>query len=194
MSVAVAGIIQLSSAIDLLKGGDKNFAQSLINFYNQKGRLSDKQASFIPKLLEKAEKELQPKPATQLENFSKVIEIFDNAKAKGYKKKIILRLGDEDYKIRLSEAPASGVNAGMVYVKVGEEYKGKITREGKWIYTGQADETLQQKLNEFSLSPKEEARKYGFRTGECCVCGRTLTDKNSIANGIGPICSSAFGL
>jgi hypothetical protein len=192
MSVAVAGIIQLSSVVELLKGSDRNFAQSLVDFYNQKGRLSDRQASFIPKLLEKAENEAKPKPATQLENFSKVIEIFDNAKAKGYKKKIILRLGDENYKIRLSEAPASGVNAGMVYVKVNEKYKGKITRDGKWIYSGSSDETLQQKLNEFSISPKEEAKRFGFKTGQCCVCGRVLSDPISIKNGIGPICQDGF--
>jgi len=34
----------------------------------------------------------------------------------------------------------------------------------------------------------EEAAKFGALYGYCCVCGRTLTDENSIAAGIGPIC------
>lgn len=35
----------------------------------------------------------------------------------------------------------------------------------------------------------EEAREFGVRFGVCCVCGKTLTDANSVAAGIGPICS-----
>jgi uncharacterized protein DUF6011 len=34
----------------------------------------------------------------------------------------------------------------------------------------------------------EEAKAFGALYGTCCVCGRTLTDETSIANGIGPIC------
>lgn len=197
MSHDVAGIIQLSSVLDLLKGSSKDFAQSLVSQYQTKGRLSDKQIACIPKLLDQATKAASPKedsPSSQLQNFAKVIQIFDTAREKGYKKKIILRLGDKDYKVRLSEAPDYGVNKGMVYVKVNDEYRGKITREGKWIFTGSADETLQQKLNEFSQSPAETARKYGFKTNTCCVCGKILTNPESIKAGIGPICAENFGL
>lgn len=35
----------------------------------------------------------------------------------------------------------------------------------------------------------EEAKAFGQLYGVCCVCGRTLTDETSIAEGIGPICS-----
>jgi hypothetical protein len=189
----VAGIIQLGSCLNLLKGGDRNFAESLVTFYQQKGRLSEKQQSFIPKLLEKAEAATKPKPTTQIENFEKIIEVFDVAK-KAEHKKPKLRLGDLDYKIVLSPAPDSGMNAGMIYVKVNDEYKGKISRDGAWQVSGPQDEILLQKLGEFSLAPQEPARKFGFKTGTCCVCGRKLTDKISIANGIGPICAEGWGL
>jgi hypothetical protein len=36
----------------------------------------------------------------------------------------------------------------------------------------------------------DEAKKFGTRTGTCCICGRLLTDENSVAAGIGPICAS----
>jgi len=40
----------------------------------------------------------------------------------------------------------------------------------------------------------EEAKAFGQLYGTCCCCGRTLTDENSIAEGIGPICASkGFG-
>jgi hypothetical protein len=38
----------------------------------------------------------------------------------------------------------------------------------------------------------EEAKEFGALYGSCCVCGRTLTDENSIAAGIGPVCATKF--
>lgn len=38
----------------------------------------------------------------------------------------------------------------------------------------------------------EEAKAYGALYGTCAVCGRTLTDEDSIAAGIGPVCASKF--
>lgn len=37
-----------------------------------------------------------------------------------------------------------------------------------------------------------EAKAYGVRTGICCVCGRLLTNPESIALGIGPVCAGRF--
>lgn len=34
-----------------------------------------------------------------------------------------------------------------------------------------------------------DAAEFGRLYGQCCVCGRTLTDEVSIANGIGPVCA-----
>lgn len=33
-----------------------------------------------------------------------------------------------------------------------------------------------------------QAAEFGKLTGSCCCCGRLLTDPNSIADGIGPVC------
>ena len=38
----------------------------------------------------------------------------------------------------------------------------------------------------------EEAKRFGVLYGTCCVCGRTLTNEESIAAGIGPICAGKF--
>jgi hypothetical protein len=37
-----------------------------------------------------------------------------------------------------------------------------------------------------------EAKEFGIETGICCVCGAFLTDPNSVAEGIGPVCASRF--
>lgn len=36
----------------------------------------------------------------------------------------------------------------------------------------------------------EQAKEFGVLYGVCCVCGRTLTNEDSIEAGIGPICAS----
>jgi hypothetical protein len=38
----------------------------------------------------------------------------------------------------------------------------------------------------------EEAKAFGASTGWCCACGAELTDPDSIAAGIGPICATKF--
>lgn len=36
------------------------------------------------------------------------------------------------------------------------------------------------------------AQKYSIETGLCCHCGRYLTAKKSVANGMGPVCKSYY--
>lgn len=48
-------------------------------------------------------------------------------------------------------------------------------------------------LEEFEADPLGTAQKYGKESGRCCSCGRDLTDPESIAAGIGPICATKFG-
>ncbi|WP_440066472.1 DUF6011 domain-containing protein [Streptosporangium sp. OZ121] len=38
----------------------------------------------------------------------------------------------------------------------------------------------------------EEAMAFGRETGSCCICGRVLTNPESIEKGIGPICEQRF--
>ena len=47
-------------------------------------------------------------------------------------------------------------------------------------------------LSEETAMTLEEAKKFGSLYGTCCVCARTLTNEESIAAGIGPVCASKF--
>ena len=40
--------------------------------------------------------------------------------------------------------------------------------------------------------PVDAMRRYGHEIGKCGICGRTLTDEVSRANGIGPVCEGRF--
>lgn len=37
-----------------------------------------------------------------------------------------------------------------------------------------------------------QAQAFGVETGVCCVCGAMLTDPDSVARGIGPVCATRF--
>lgn len=58
--------------------------------------------------------------------------------------------------------------------------------------TAKVDEGFRGLLDALLADPKAAAVEYGHRTGSCCVCGRTLTDPESVAAGIGPVCASKF--
>ena len=108
-----------------------------------------------------------------------------------------LRLGT----FRLTPAKAASANAGAIYVKeecraVGEVYEGAYLGKimgGKFIRSRECSDEQEKSVLEIAADPKAAAIAYGKRYGVCSVCGRALTDKTSIENGIGPICSDNYG-
>lgn len=85
-----------------------------------------------------------------------------------------------------------------VYFKDGTVYRVQTSKESGKRYA----KRLSKETNKFvfasgaifSLSiedkmTKEDAIAYSAKISTCCVCGRTLTNKISVAEGIGPICS-----
>lgn len=48
-------------------------------------------------------------------------------------------------------------------------------------------------LKLIAVNPREASERYGKELGACGICGRTLTDEESRANGIGPICAAKMG-
>lgn len=107
-----------------------------------------------------------------------------------------LRLGDFVF----SPAPASGKNAGSIYVKhrtmtndEGQKaYLGKIT-DGRFLAAYACTAEMQGHLIELAADPAASAVQYGRQIGACACCGRTLVDPESVARGIGPICAGKFG-
>ena len=95
----------------------------------------------------------------------------------------------------LSMAPMTGKNPGAIYVKTEDApvYLGKVL--GATFYpTRECTDEHKQALNAIAANPLEAAVKYGRLTGNCACCGRPLTDKHSVAAGIGPICQSKWSL
>lgn len=65
----------------------------------------------------------------------------------------------------------------------------KRLEEDGFVYTGRKPLATIKAEHRMTL---DEAKEYGKVTGMCCVCGALLTNEESIANGIGPVCGSKF--
>ena len=161
-----------------------SFCASLIEQHNSCKSWSDKQIAAVTLMFSKTDEKrrVREERATTVQ-VSKIVELFDAARASGYKRPKIRAEG-----LAISLAPANGVNAGCLYVKTEDgDYLGKI-KDNRWL----GQESAAEALVRIAEDPREAAIAYGRRTGVCACCGRTLSNKQSIELGIGPICAEKW--
>ena len=163
------------------------FASSLVEQFNKRGSLSDKQTGAAIAMLMKVKANKSARAEAPSVDLSNIVAIFD--KAHEAIKTPKFRFED----LVISRAPDAGANAGALYVKVDGEYMGKV-KEGKFFGIRFTPEDTLSKLKQIAESPLSAAVAYGRRTGACACCGRELTVHASIERGIGPICAERFGL
>ena len=131
----------------------------------------------------------QREAAKTVVDLSVIREMFDHAVANNHPKPKYLAEG-----LVITLAPSYGANAGALYVKTfdGGEYQGKIVDNE--FMPRSAEDWVAGALQRIAEDPREAAVKYGRQIGRCGCCGATLTNKDSIARGIGPVCAGRFGL
>lgn len=94
----------------------------------------------------------------------------------------------------------SGKNAGSIYVKHASEvdrngdkrYLGRIT-DGRFVRSHGCTPDEEKRIIEAAMDPQAAAKAYGRREGRCSMCGRPLTNGESIDMAMGPICAGRFG-
>jgi len=163
----------------------------------QYGSLSERQLACVVKGWEKQQVRDAERNAARAAreanapviDLTKINGLFETAKGNGLKKPRLV-CGS----LRLSLAPLNGANAGCTYVKDQGEYAGKITAEGKFFAVRTARAEVAGELQEIAKDPLNAFKVHGQVTGNCSCCGRELTNADSIALGIGPICAEKWGL
>lgn len=82
------------------------------------------------------------------------------------------------------DRPSEGKFAGWTFVKWVRDngYESALTKH-------QAEKVL----TKIAANPMDALVAYGRKTGVCGVCGRKLTDPESVEAGIGPVCASKVG-
>lgn len=87
---------------------------------------------------------------------------------------------------------------GVLYVVATERdgegeraYLGKVA-DGKFIRSRECTLDQQSRFTAAAVDPLGASILYGRLTGNCGCCGRALTDPESVARGIGPVCAEQF--
>lgn len=120
---------------------------------------------------------------------SKIAEAFGRAREAG-----LTQIGL--YFNELCFRPARKDPVNLIYVTAGKgfnaTYYGKITG-GKFIPARDCPADVKARIVIVAADPMAAAQAYGYETGTCCVCGRDLTNKESVETGIGPVCAGRMG-
>ena len=177
--------------------GNFEFARSMLDALNKYGHLTEKQMETVQRLtVQSAERQAARAVEQAARAVSapvvtvQAIEVaFNNAKEAGVKYPK-LRLDTFVF----SPAGENSKNAGAIYIKNKEDgvYLGKVA--GGRLFTSRDCTTeAAERIVAVSSDPAQAAIAYGQKFGACSVCGRALTDSDSIARGIGPICAENYG-
>lgn len=160
-----------------------DFAVSLRRQIEAGRQLSDKQLAAIDRCAARGRKQAAPR-----ENLG--TRINDALAASGIQWPA-LRV----FELVFKPAPASGQNAGAVYItrRDGGAYLGKIDAQGGFWPTGDATTEDRGVIKMVALDPATAAKVSGLQTGHCSCCGLELTNPESIELGIGPICREKWG-
>lgn len=113
---------------------------------------------------------------------------FDRARASGLIR-LRLNLGG----LIVKPAKATGANPGALYVTDSTgTYLGKVAG-GSFCRSGDCTAEQAGKVAALLSNPKDTIEASGKETGTCAMCGLMLTDPESIARGVGPVCAERWG-
>lgn len=178
--------------------GRFEFATSVFEALNKYGRLSDGQLNAVRRCVvrdeERREAAIIAKAQAQASapscDVSKIEATFATAQSNGVKRPK-MRLADFIFSL----APATGRNAGAIYVVAREDksYLGKV-QGGRFVRnTYNCTEEQAAEIAKVASDPHAAAVAYGQRFGQCSICGRELTKGESIDRMMGPICADKYG-
>lgn len=182
--------------------GDFTFHADMLEALRKYGSLTERQeaavrnatAKFNAAVAKRAAEKAEREAGAPVLSMAKIREGFENALQ--HLKRPKLRVAD----IQFSLAPATGRNAGCIYVVRHDKgswdedmYLGKITPENKFIRSRDCLDDDEATVARVAADPQAAAEAHGLKYGQCSCCGRELTNPESVARGIGPICASRWG-
>jgi hypothetical protein len=180
------------------RGVDVSFAKSLLDQWQSRRSLSEKQWPWVEKLAVEFEAPVAKPSVLAQHQFPRLAETFLSAAA-GLKFPK-LRLATEDGKrVVLTVAGARSREPGTINVTDGGRYGegtfyGRISPGGTATLRDSASADVIATLVAYDADPTAEAKVQGIRTGRCMCCGLELTDPVSVRSGIGPICAEKWGI
>lgn len=163
-----------------------DFARSLDKRLRETGELTENMVGAVARILNRTASAV----AVDAAGVERIVASFSSAAESGLKYPKMF-LGDFTFALAMS-----GRNKGAIWVTEGfsrsGRYIGKVA-DGKFSPSDAATADERKKVLDVCADPKKAAQAFGQETGRCSCCGRELTDPDSIANSIGPICAGRYG-
>lgn len=182
--------------------GDREFASSLVRSFDRFGKLSEKQESWVPRLLERAHSQTTGSMAPRRVEHEKVavgemtglLNLLRIAKAAGVKwPKIKLKFPEDEIQLTLS-ADSTFINA-VAWRDGQKRWYGGVNKEGTMELSDKFRcEELVPTMKALAVNPSAAGKAYGQKTGICCFCGSPLKTTDSVFYGYGPVCAENYGL
>lgn len=154
---------------------DWEFPVSLLGSLMQYGSLTEKQVAAIDRCIEKQ----AAKREANAKQDARGLDISGIPSGR-------YLVGDKH--IKVDNITKAGRWQNWVFVKEADSESRLGSQRPDATYRGK----YEAELAEIAKDPLAAAIAFGKETGQCCVCGRTLTNPDSIEAGIGPICASRF--
>lgn len=177
-------------------GGLSDFAKSLLSKAQAGSRMSQAQVSWVYKLAQdevEARSAKAPKAVSGVDA-SGILGALTSAYVSGLKRPR-LRLTSPDGVAVVVMFMMAGSNAGGAWVTANGELAGKIDANGEYTPRNAQGEELMVFMALSSMASVGSALfAHGQMSSQCGCCGLPLTNPESIARGIGPICAVKFGL
>lgn len=162
--------------------------------------LSDKQMAVIAKGMERsAQWAAERAQKTAQQDAANVLDVTAIREVLQSRRKVMIAM------FQFSLAPDHGNNPGAIYVKDDGQYIGKIARGETIFRPGRDfDPARLEALREAMSNPAEAVKADAARRAKllledptmtipCGCCGLPLTNPESVARGIGPICAGKWG-
>lgn len=164
-----------------------DFAQSLADFYDSKGYLTEKQVASATSMRTKVDARNAERQAPAAAPATDGLDLSELPS--GY---YGVPGGDTRLKVRVNHV-TSGKWEGFTFVDDGAAYgsqqKYGMQRPGG-TYTGKIEDQLRAILADVPAAIK----RYGDLTDRCARCNKKLEDETSVAMGIGPYCREEWGM
>lgn len=176
---------QYAAEIAWINGQDWEFPKSLAAQLARRGSLTEGQIAAVRKCMSRDKARAEPAVEVKIAGIE---EAFARARSNGLKRPA-LYLGP----FRVSPAGERSRNPGALYVKRDGGYLGKI-QDGRFTRAPDCDDATASEIISLTAQVTDvmSLRRLGALAGRCCCCGMELTDPESVAMGIGPVCAKRW--
>jgi hypothetical protein len=194
--------ILLKEQLTKLPAKDQDFATSLLDQLERKGKLSDRQWFWVDTLAARIGEGPAEPMTLDVGDFAGVIALFEKARQHLKYPRVRLQLPDGRPLVLALAGPGSS-RAGWVTMTDGRPFGenlfyGRVSPAGNWEMGHAIDEivgdAVAELLHRLAADPEQVASSYGKLTGCCCFCTSQLSDPKSTEVGYGPVCAKRWGL